>query len=300
MNSKIFELYLTLYMDIKKILKKLQNAYSGAINGYRWGGVTSVNISQINYHGQLFSSDDVVLITGGSNGIGFATAKRFAEEGAAVIITGRNQQKLDAAVKEISSSRVYSIPWDISDVSIIDERINKLREMVGKDITILINNAGTYAKTHFPNTTSEDWDFVYNTNLKGLYFLSQAIIKKWLLMEPSSSPKKIINISSQGGMVVANNAYRMTKWDIRGLTKYLGATYAKKGIITNAIAPGIVLTDMQTQFKKQGNNLFTDLNPSQRIGLPEEIAELALYLSSNAANFIVGETICCDGGYNIK
>ncbi len=119
-------------------------------------------------------------------------------------------------------------------------------------------------------------------------------------MEPSSSPKKIINIASQGGMVVANNAYRMTKWDIRGLTKYLGAAYSQNGIITNAIAPGIILTDMQPSFKKQGNNLFTNLNPSHRLGLPEEIAELAIYLSSNAANFIVGETICCDGGYNIR
>lgn len=283
---------------IKKF-KKLLNAYRGAINGYRWGGVIYVNISQNNY-GQLFSSDDVVLVTGGSNGIGFAIAKRFVEEGATVIITGRNQDKLDAAVKEISSSRIYSIVWDISNVSIIEEKINKMREMVGKDITILINNAGTYAKTHFPNTTSEDWDFVYNTNLKGLYFLSQTIIKKWLSMEPSSSPKKIINIASQGGMVVANNAYRMTKWDIRGLTKYLGAAYSQNGIITNAIAPGIILTDMQPSFKKQGNNLFTNLNPSHRLGLPEEIAELAIYLSSNAANFIVGETICCDGGYNIR
>lgn len=265
----------------------------------KYGGIKTICVSQINY-GKLLSSDDVVLVTGGSNGIGFAIAKRFVEEGATVIITGRNQKKLDAAVKEISSSRIFSIVWDISNVSIIDEKINNMREKVGKDITILINNAGTYAKTHFPNTTSEDWDFVYNTNLKGLYFLSQAIIKKWLLMGPSATPKKIINIASQGGMVVANNAYRMTKWDIRGFTKYLGATYAQKGIITNAIAPGIIQTDMQPKFKKQGNNLFTNLNPSQRLGIPEEIAELALYLSSNASNFIVGETICCDGGYNIK
>jgi len=287
-------------MEFINTFRRLLSAYRGAISGFRWGGAVSVNISQIDYHGQLFSSDDVVLVTGGSNGIGFAIAKRFVDEGATVIITGRNQSKLDAAVKEISSTRIYSIVWDISDVSIIEEKINNMREMVGKDITVLINNAGTYAKTHFPNTTSEDWDFVYNTNLKGLYFLSQTIIKKWLSMEPTSSPKKIINIASQGGMVVANNAYRMTKWDIRGLTKYLGAAYAQQGIITNAIAPGVILTDMQPQFKKQGNNLFTDLNPSQRLGLPEEIAELALYLSSDAANFIVGETICCDGGYNIK
>lgn len=281
---------------IKNILRLLKSS----AQFIKYGGIKSICVSQIDYHGHLFSSNDVVLVTGGSNGIGFAIAKRFVEEGATVVITGRDQIKLDAAVKEISSSRIYSLTWDISDVSVIDEKIKTIRETVGQDITILINNAGTYARTHFPNTTSEDWDFVYNTNLKGLYFLSQTIIKTWLAMEPSSSPKKIINIASQGGMVVANNAYRMTKWDIRGLTKYLGAAYAEKGIITNAIAPGIILTGMQPQFQKQGNNLFTDLNPSKRLGLPEEIAELTLFLSSNAANFIVGETICCDGGYNIK
>lgn len=100
-------------------------------------------------------------------------------------------------------------------------------------------------------------------------------------------------------MVGANNAYRMTKWDIRGFTKYLGSAYASRGIIANAIAPGIIKTNMQPEFLKRGDNAFTNLNPIHRIGLPEEIAELALFLASNAANFIVGQTICCDGGYSI-
>lgn len=282
------------------IIQKTRRLLRALPHVYKYGGITHVNISQINYNGSLFSSDDVVLVTGGSSGIGFAIAKRFIEEGATVIVSGRNQERLNMAAKEISSSRLFSIVWDVSDVSSVDDKILQMKGMVGKDITIVVNNAGTYARTHFPNTTSEDWDYVYCTNLKGLYFLSQAIIKDWLSKGPSSTPKKIINISSQGGMVAANNAYRMTKWDIRGLTKYLGAAYANKGIITNAIAPGIIKTDMQSNFKKQGNNLFTSLNPSRRLGVPEEIAELTLFLSSNAANFIVGETICCDGGYNIK
>lgn len=89
----------------------------------------------------------------------------------------------------------------------------------------------------------------------------------------------------------------MSKWDIRGLTQYLGHALSPADIIVNSIAPGLVMTDMQPKFQKQGNNYYTDLNKVHRLALPEEIAELALFLMSDAANFIVGQTILCDGEY---
>ena len=197
----------------------------------------------------------------------------------------------------MNNSRLKILSWDISDTNNIKEVVKKLE--TDYKIDILINNAGVYSKTSFPNCTSEDWDNVYTTNVKATFFICQEFCNLWMLNRKAEI-RKIINISSQGGFTIANNPYRMTKWDIRGFTSYLGAAMTKHGIIANAIAPGIIQTDMQPSFQKQGENLFTHLNPANRIGLPIEIAELAVFLASDAANFIIGQTICCDGGYTIK
>ena len=111
---------------------------------------------------------------------------------------------------------------------------------------------------------------------------------------------KILNVSSQGGFVGATYPYRLAKWDIRGLTEGLGKSLIKKGIIVNGIAPGVVKTAMQSFSIEQGDNLYTNQNPLGRVILPEEIAELALFLISDASNAIVGQTIVCDGGYTLK
>lgn len=287
-------------MSIKDIIKRGFNTIRMIPSIFRYGGVTHVNISTIDYHGALFTADDVALITGGGSGIGFEIAKRLIQEGATVIITGRNAEKLQNASRSIGSDRLHVLVWDIGDVSHVTDKMEEAARLANKQISILINNAGTYSMTHFPYTSSKDWDSVYLTNLKGAYFTTQQFIKNCLGQGDSHKIRKIINIASQGGMVAANNAYRMTKWDIRGFTKFIGKTYASKGIIANAIAPGIILTDMQPKFQLQGDNMYTDENPAHRIGLPLEIAELTLFLASDASNFIVGETICCDGGYNIK
>ena len=92
----------------------------------------------------------------------------------------------------------------------------------------------------------------------------------------------------------------MTKWGIRGLTSYMGKSLCKNNIIVNGIAPGVVLTDMQPKFQKQGDNLATNITPIGRIALPTEISELVVFLLSDASNYIVGQTICCDGGYSLK
>ena len=280
-------------------LKKLYRLLKQLPHIYKYGGITNINVSKIDYHGSLFPPTTLVLVTGGTSGIGLEIAKRFHEEGATVVVTGRNAEKLNAVNTEMSSNRFITLQWDVTDIQSIQNKIQQIEEQTGKHISILVNNAGTYARTHFPNTTSEDWDEVYLTNLKGLYFITQHMVKLWMNRQDEGI-HKVLNIASQGGFVGANNAYRMTKWDIRGFTKHLGQAYSKYGIISNAIAPGIIKTNMQPEFIKQGDNAYTDLNPAHRVGLPIEIAELALFLSSPASNFIVGETICCDGGYNIK
>ena len=269
----------------------------------KYGGVTKIKVTEIPKANNLFSQDTVVLVTGGTRGIGKEIAKQFAEAGATVIATGRNvdhTQTKTITKNEESGGKILFLSWDISDVSCVETKLREAELLAGNEISILINNAGTYCTTHFPNCLPEDWDAVYSTNVKGAFFLTQAICKRWLKSSPRQSPRKIINIASQGGFVGANNPYRMTKWDLRGFTQFLGIAYSKKGIIANAIAPGIIVTDMQPQFQKQEDNYYTDHNPVHRLGLPLEIASLAIFLASDAANFIIGQTICCDGGYSLK
>lgn len=288
-------------MNYKKRIRNFINILFNIGELSKYGGITKINIAQINYNGRLFTDDTIALITGGTRGIGYEIACKLVLAGATVIVTGRNEcLPNDVKIPLQASENFFYLQWDISDIKCIDSKLDEIVRMTGHEISILINNAGIYANTQFPNCTSEDWEKVYATNAKGPFFLCQAVCKRWLNSVNSKRTKKIINISSQGGCVSANNPYRTTKWDIRGLTSFLGKNYASKGIISNAIAPGLVLTDMQPDFKKQGENLYTDLNPIRRIALPSEIAELALFLATDAANFIVGQTICCDGGYSLK
>ena len=147
-------------MGLIKSTKQILRTVKVLPDVFRYGGITNVSVSKIDYHGGMFSEKDLVLITGGGSGIGFAMAKRFIEEGASVVITGRNNEKLNKAKQNISSGNLYAIEWDASDIGIIPSKFKEIEGITGKRVSILINNAGTYAKTHFPNTTSEDWDFV--------------------------------------------------------------------------------------------------------------------------------------------
>ena len=275
---------------IRKIVDKLKNFK----HYIEYGGITHITVNQVSLGNSLKGKR--ILISGGGTGIGYAIAIKAVNEGACVVIAGRHIDKLEEAVRTIDNQNVFPLQMDISNISEMKDRIDEAEKILGGKIDILVNNAGTYARTHFPNVREEDWDRVYDTNSKGTFFLIQEICKRWEGNSPSSI-KKIINITSQGAFVGANNAYRMSKWDIRGLTKYLVQTVSSEGILVNSIAPGLVMTDMQPKFKEQGDNYYTNLNRLHRLAKPEEIAELAIFLMSDAANFIVGQTILCDGGY---
>ena len=172
--------------------------------------------------------------------------------------------------------------------------------MLGGDITTLVNNAGVPPSRFWGDVDEEEWDRIYAINLKGLFFLTQALTGRWKKQMVHDEYRKVINISSQGGFVGATYPYRMVKWDIRGLTEGLGKALVKDRIIVNGIAPGVVKTSMQQFSVQQGDNLYTDQNPMGRVILPGEIAELAVFLINDASNAIVGQTIVCDGGYTLK
>lgn len=279
------------------ILSRLKAAISGACEIYKNGGIKRLNIAYTLYGNVL--KDKVVLITGGSSGIGLAMAKKFAESGAKVIITGRNENKLIDAIKSIGTSSVKYLVWDVSDISILKCKLEDCTALFDREVDVLVNNAGIAPTKFWGNVDGQEWDKIYNINLKGAYFLTQSLVARWKEY-PIEGYRKIINISSQGGFVGATYPYRMVKWDVRGLTEGLGKLLIKDNIIVNGIAPGVVKTEMQEFSLKQGDNVFTNQNPINRVCLPEEVAELALFLVSDSSNFIIGQTIVCDGGYILK
>lgn len=284
-------------MSLGRKLHRLLQAFRYAKIVYRDGGLASVNVSCPIYNDVL--NDKNVLITGGSSGIGLAMAKKCVACGAQVIITGRNQSKLERALAEIGNDRCMSLVWDISTTNDIENRIEECVSKFHGEISVLINNAGVPPTKFWGNIDEDEWNKIYSINLKGLYFLTQSLVKRWKLY-PIVDYRKILNISSQGGFVGATYPYRMVKWDIRGLTEGLGKLLIKDRIIVNGIAPGVVKTSMQEFSLNQGNNLYTNQNPIERVILPEEIAELALFLLSDASNAIIGQTIVCDGGFTLK
>jgi NAD(P)-dependent dehydrogenase (short-subunit alcohol dehydrogenase family) len=261
------------------------------------GGHLSINIAHIKYEDILKGKK--ILITGGGSGIGLSIARKALDLGAIVLITGRNKAKLEKTAEILNNKNLRILSWDISEIKNISDKLQLSLDLLGGNIDILVNNAGILSKEVFPNVSEEDWDQVYGINSKGLYFLTQEVCQYWL-KNSSKEIKKVINISSQGGYVGATYPYRMTKWDIAGLTQGLGVLLASKNIIINGIAPGIISTEMQKKYLGQGGNSYCDLNPQKRIASPDEIAELAVFLLSDASNFIVGQTIVCDGGYSLK
>lgn len=265
---------------------------------YRTGGITYASISNPIHEDVL--SGKCILITGGSSGIGLAIARKCLSCGASVIITGRNEAKLKDAVQSLKSRDCRYLVWDVSDLKAIDGKLEECFCLFNKDIDILVNNAGVAPNKFFGEVDEEEWNRIYNTNLRGNYFLTQAIVRKWKGKAPIEEYKRIINISSQGGFVGATYPYRMTKWDIRGLTEGLGKMLIKDNIIVNGIAPGVVKTSMQKFSLQQGENLYTNQNLIKRVILPEEIAEVALFLMNGSGNTIVGQTIVCDGGYTLR
>lgn len=280
----------------RKLFTRLALAVRSGVKAYKYGGVANFTITQVEYTNLLEGKR--ILITGGTSGIGLALAKKCVDLGAIVIITGRNQSKLDHVISNSSNRNLFGICWDVRDIRIIEDQLKECRSKLGGDIDVLVNNAGVIDTTDFFNVNEEAWNQVYDTNSKGVFFLTQAVCNQWV--KNNSKVRKVINISSQAGYVGATYPYRMSKWDIAGLTQGLGLKLCNKGIIVNGIAPGIVATKMQPQLENQEGNIYCPHNPIKRFAIPEEIAELGVYLISDASNFIVGQTIVCDGGFSIK
>ena len=240
------------------------------------------------------------LITGGSSGIGFSIAKSFLNNGATIIITGRKKDKLEKAKETLISlnndykDKVFISVLDINDFANLDENFNNLVYRIEKKIDIFVNNAGVNGGDVFPNTTEEDYDKILDTNLKGMYFLSQLIIKYLL---KNNIKGNILNVTSSSSLRPAISPYIVSKWGERGLTLGLAKKYLPYGIIVNGIAPGSTATNM---IKKDDlEDLECPYTLSKRYIAPEEVGNIATILVSDMGKMIVGDTIYITGGAGI-
>lgn len=274
---------------MRKTLSNIKRYLINFIKYIRAGGVVYVDIAQIHY-GEMLRGK-CALITGGTEGIGFAIAKKFISEGAHVVITGRNMEKLKNAQVQLGADRCDILVWDIRTDS-VKEKLAQTIERLGV-IDILINNAGIYNGKSMEEVSVSDWDNVMHTNLRGVYFLMQEIVGYW---RSHNSRGKVINIASIAGILGAPIPYGISKWGVIGMTEGFARDCADQGIVINGIAPGVTATGINPDFDFSENAYDAGSAKNMRVALPEEIAELALFLSSDAANHIVGQTIVCDGG----
>ena len=245
----------------------------------------------------MILQNKVAVVTGGSRGIGKAIAEKFAAEGASVaILYSSNSASADAVVEEIrnagGTAKAYQCHVENSDEvgKTIDDVVNDL----GK-IDILINNAGITRDKLLMMMKEEDFDDVISVNLKGAY----NTMRKVCPMLARQRWGRVINLSSIAG--IDGNAgqvnYSASKAGLIGMTKSAAREFAGRGITVNAIAPGFVETDMTEKFASDENVM--KRIPVGRMGRPDEIASLALFLASDAAAYIIGEVIRIDGGLAI-
>jgi len=244
-------------------------------------------------------SGKVALVTGASRGIGFATAKILSENGATVMITAKDQERLEKSALKIPNA--IGIAADIRNTNDVKNVVNKTVEKFGK-LDILVNNAGIFPKIKQLHEIDEDeWNEVLNVNLTGQFrFTKEAIphLKK--------TGGSIINISSDAGLKAYEefnaDAYSASKAALIMLTKCWALEYAKDKIRVNCICPGAVDTDMSKPFlKTQKDKEFMDSeHPIGRIGQPEEVAKAVMYFVSDDASWITGAILAVDGGESIK
>ena len=236
------------------------------------------------------------IITGASRGIGAEIAKRFAEAGAKIVVNySGSQQKAEAVVEMIKENggEAIAVKANVADADAVKAMVEATMAAFGS-VDILVNNAGITRDNLMMRMKDDEWDDVINTNLKGVFVCTKAVTRQ--MMKQRSG--RIVNIASIVG--VMGNAgqanYVASKAGVIGLTKTTARELASRGIPANAVAPGFITTDMTDGLNEDIQKTMMAQIPLGRFGKPEEVAKAALFLASDEASYMTGQTLHLDGG----
>jgi NAD(P)-dependent dehydrogenase (short-subunit alcohol dehydrogenase family) len=238
-----------------------------------------------------------VLISGGSRGIGRATAQRFLEEGCRVFICGLEQDEVEQTATQLSSlGQIGGNAYDVSQVEDVEQLTAAAEEMLGH-IDILINNAGIAWQEDFLNITAQHWDQILAVNLRGMFLVGQAVAKR---MVARGQGGVIVNMSSTNGLVGEEQYahYNASKGGVMLLTKTMAIELGPHGIRVNALCPGYILTPLSKEIYDPDvvAAFAREKVPLGRVGSPEEVAAAYAFLASDDASFIHGAGLVIDGG----
>lgn len=250
----------------------------------------------------------VALVTGGSRGIGEMIAAGFLAQGAKVYISSRKAEACEATAKRLGETyggQCIALPADLSQIAGVESLAKQLSERESR-LDILVNNAGASWGAPLESFPEVGWDKVMDTNVKGVFFLSQKVLPLLRAAASAASPARVVNIGSIDGLkssVFDAFSYGASKAAVHHLTRFMAAHLTKEHILFNAIAPGpfptwMLSTGVGFGGKTEGVDwdVVAKRNPSGRVGTPQDIAGLAIFLCSRAGEYVVGQTIACDGG----
>ncbi len=241
--------------------------------------------------------DKVALVTGASRGLGKAIAVQLASDGAQVVVNyATSSDKAAEVVSTIQSGggKALAMQADVSNLEEVEKMVDTIYEQFGK-IDILVNNAGVTRDELLISMERKDWDKVISTNLGGLFNCTKAVAK-YMMVQKSG---RIINMSSvageRGGRGQSN--YAASKGAVNAFTRSVAMELARKKITVNAVAPGVVATEMSSEVIRRAQDIILDSVALKRLGQPEEIAKVVAFLASDDSSYITGEIIRVDGGF---
>ena len=253
-------------------------------------------------------SGRVAFITGASSGLGAQFARTLASAGAAVVLASRRVEKLKdlRAIIDSEGGDARVIELDVTDHASIKSAVAHAETEVGS-IDILVNNAGVGTAQHLQNVTTDDFDYLFDTNVKGAFFVAQEVGKRMLARAQGAAPGsytggRIVNVSSTLGLRVQpkTGVYAMSKAAIVQMTKAMALEWGKYGINVNAICPGYIDTEINhAEWGTEAGQKFVQTLPRKRVGQPQDLDALIVMLCSDQSHFINGAVIAADDGFGV-